>query len=617
MALQTTTTIKIGETIITNFCRLKVNQKIHDHHTFSLEVRQDILVDEFKSVMPVSQQLYGEKVSIEIKPIPDLDDLMVITNPKDYIMQFYGVVTKVKLRKSCTKDMEETLLITGKSSSIVLENGPECNSFTGMSLADITNKVKSGIDIDMDLKPFYKESLPYIVQYNESSFSFLNRLARRYGQWFYYNGRTTVFGSPGSIGGQPKLVYGVNMQDFSYTMKLVPALFKTIENDNCEGDYSADKTLNYRKEIDGFHQNYINKSNKVFSKETVIQLNQNAVGGYGSKASGEYTKNKMRALMSSMMQIKASSEVPGITIGNKVQISGVDMQLESSYRVTQITHTCDDGGGYENHFTAVNFNGSVFSPKTNPDLVPHCKSQTAVVIANDEPDGLSGIKVQMPWQEEKGETTPFIPMIQTHGGDGKGFHWIPEIGEKVFVDFQGGNAELPIVIGTMTSRNEKSSYSTPNNDYKVLQTRSGNRAVLDDATGDITIESQKGKTIAVIHGDGNIRFKAPKNIEFEAGEDFTITAGRNVKIDAKENIEIAAGNDIFQEANHDMYVDVRGNILEQSDNRTEIVEKDFKRTSDISHEVAAEATLYSHQENMTIQSGKQVLINSAEKSNFF
>jgi type VI secretion system secreted protein VgrG len=446
MALQTTTTIKIGETVITNFSRLKVNQKIHDHHTFSLEVRQDILVDEFKSVMPVSQQLYGEKVSIEIKPIADLDDLMVITNPKDYIMQFYGIVTKVKLRKSRTKDMEETLLITGKSSTIVLENGPECNSFTDMSLTDITSKVKSGLDIDMDLKPFYKESLPYTVQYNESSFSFLNRLARRYGQWFYYNGRTTVFGSPASIGGQRKLVYGVNMQDFSYNMKLVPALFKTIENDNSEGDYSVDTTLNYRKELDGFHQNYINKSNKVFSKETVIQLNQNAVGGYGSKASGEYTKNKMRSIMSSMMQIKASSEVPGITIGNTVQISGIDMQLESSYRVTQIIHTCDDGGGYENRFTAINFNGSVFSPKTNPDLVPHCKSQTAVVIANDEPDGLSGIKVQMPWQEEKGETTPFIPMVQTYGGDGKGFHWIPEIGEKVFVDFQGGNAELPIVV---------------------------------------------------------------------------------------------------------------------------------------------------------------------------
>ena len=144
MALQTNTTIKIGQTSITNFNNLKIIQKIHDHHTFSFEIRQDLFVEEFKSVMPFSQQLYGEKISIEVKPIPGLDDLMVMQNPNDYIMQFYGVVTKVKLQKSRIKDMEETILITGHSSSIVLDNGPESNSFTRMPLNGIVSNVKSG-----------------------------------------------------------------------------------------------------------------------------------------------------------------------------------------------------------------------------------------------------------------------------------------------------------------------------------------------------------------------------------------------------------------------------------------------------------------------------------------
>lgn len=113
MALQTITTIKIGEIIITNFSHLKVNQKIHDHHTFSIEVRQDLLVSEFQSVMPVSQQLYGERISIEIKPLPGLEDVMIINNPKDYLFQFYGIVTEVSLKKSRTDDMEETILIEG------------------------------------------------------------------------------------------------------------------------------------------------------------------------------------------------------------------------------------------------------------------------------------------------------------------------------------------------------------------------------------------------------------------------------------------------------------------------------------------------------------------------
>lgn len=618
MALQTVTTIKVGEIQITNFSGLEIIQTIHDHHSFSFQVRQDLLVEQLRSVMPFSQQLYGEKISIEIKPIDGLEDLMIGADPDDYVLHFYGVVTEVELQKSRIKDMEETIVIKGHSSTIILENGPECNSFISMPLADIVNKVKEGVDIDMDVRPFYKDSLPYTVQYNESSFSFLNRLAKRNGQWLYYNGRTTIFGTPGGVGGQPKLVYGVNMQDFNYTMKLIPAMFKTIENDNREGEYRTDETLNYRKETDGFQQNFLNKGNRVFNKETVIQLNQNPVGGYARTTSEEYTKNKMRAVLSRLMEVTASSEVPGITIGNKVRISGVDMQLESSYRVTHIRHICDDGGGYENQFTAINFNNSVFSSETDPDLVPYCQSQTAIVTANADPDGFSAVQVQMPWQEAKGQATPYIPLVQNYGGNARGSHIIPEIGDTVFVDFQGNNAELPIVIGTMTSRKEKSGYSTPNNDIKaVMHSRSGNRIITDDDTGDITIESQKGETIAVIHGDGNIRFKAPKNIELEAGEDIVMKAGKNVKIEAKEDIEVDAGYNISQEAQNDIYVNANGNIMEKSDNRTELVDKDFSRTSDISNEIASKASLYSHEEDMTIQSGKQVRINSTEKSNLF
>ncbi|MFC0781278.1 type IV secretion protein Rhs, partial [Flavobacterium sp. HJSW_4] len=118
------------------------------------------------------------------------------------------------------------------------------------------------------------------------------------------------------------------MQNFEYDMKLVPSLFKVLENDNRKGDHAADETLKYRKEIDGFHQNFLNKSNGVFNKETLMQLNQNPAGGSGKGALEEYSKNKMRAAMGKMMQIKASSEVPGIILGNLVRISGVDMQLE-------------------------------------------------------------------------------------------------------------------------------------------------------------------------------------------------------------------------------------------------------------------------------------------------
>lgn len=73
----------------------------------------------------------------------------------------------------------------------------------------------------------------------------------------------------------------------------------------------------------------------------------------------------------------------------------------------------------------------------------------------------------------------------------------------------------------------------------------------------------------------------------------------------------------MQNAGNDVNINASGDIIEQSDNRSEIAEKDFSRISDASNEVAAEVSLHSHENNMTIQSGKQVLFNSAEKSNLF
>ncbi|MBS7230988.1 type IV secretion protein Rhs [Flavobacterium psychroterrae] len=614
MALQINTTLKIGGKIIGNFTNLIIDQKIHEHNTFSLKVRKDLLVEELRSVMPASLDLSGQRISIEVKPIPNLDDLMVIASPQDYIMRFYGVVTEVMSVKSTINTVEETILITGFGTSKLLDSGPNLNSFLKMPIADIVDKVKSGYEIDMDVYPFYKNNLAYTVQYNQSDFDFLNMMAKRKGQWFYDNGRKVIFGSPGSTGAEPKLVYGINMQHFSYKITLNPTLFKTIENDNREGEYFEDYTEKYRKEADGFQQNFINKSNDVFNKVSLIHVNQNPAEGNVRNSVEQYTTNKMRAVVGGLMEINAMSEVPGVILGDNVRISGVDMQHEGSYRVTQITHFCDDGGSYKNDFTAVNFNGAVFSPLTNPDLFPYCPSQSAIVVDNTDPEGLSCIAVQMPWQIAKGESTPFVPIIQQYSGDGKGAHVLPEIGEAVYVEFQGGNAEMPIVLGTLTSRKEKSGYSTPNNDLKVFRTRAGITTIYNDAEGSALTEDASGTQI-FMDGKGNAKLLAKKNIEIQAGEDIIMNAGNNIITNAGMNIEESAGG--HKKSIITLYYDlsigtnfilnVIGNMFEWIKGNKEIESTEIK-------EMAGEISISSTEESISMLGAKNVNNHSGESS---
>jgi len=612
MALPTDTTIKIGKLLIENFSRLEIVQQIHEHHVFTLEIGQDLLETKFQSAVPASQNLMGQEINIEIKPIPDLDSLKLLANKEFYSMQFNGIIKAVELKKSTINNTEEILIIKGYSKTILLDNGPDSNSFTKMTLSDIVNRIKSGYGIDIAVKPFYNDILAYTVQYNESDFAFLNRLAMRHGQWLYDNGVKIIFGSPGSSGQANELVYDLNMQDFNYKMELVPALFKIIENDNRKGDTSTDTTAKYSREADGFHQTYIDKSNQIFNKETVIQLNQNAVGGNGKNASEEYAKNKMREIVSGMMQVQATTEVPGIILGNILRLKGVDKQLESNYRVTQITHICDDGGGYENHFTAINFSGAVFSPKTNPDLIPRCQSQTAVVMANNDPDGLSAVVVQMPWQKEKGLTTPYIPMLQHYGGNEKGMHWIPEIGDTVFVDFQGGNAEMPIVTGTMTSTKEKSGYATPDNDIKATKTRSGIENISNDAEGSWKQSTPDGNFLS-FDGKGNAILNIPKDLLIKVGQHLNINVGNNMTFDvgdiAKFNIfkEMLVTTPHLQQLIADYYFTQAGKTLISSENQIKIEAKETH--------VAGSQKLLMHSDENTIVNSKGIVDLHGKKGN--
>ena len=110
---------------------------------------------------------------------------------------------------------------------------------------------------------------------------------------------------------------------------------------------------------------------------------------------------------------------------------------------------------------------------------------------------------------------------------------------------------------------------------------------------------------------------APKNFTLNAGENITMTAGKDVSVSAGNNISNSANDNITSVAGTDIVQTASGEIRETSDMRTEDVAKEFKRQAQISNEVAGEVSVFSEKENMTMQSGKIVEFNSAEKSKLF
>ena len=139
-----------------------------------------------------------------------------------------------------------------------------------------------------------------------------------------------------------------------------------------------------------------------------------------------------------------------------------------------------------------------------------------------------------------------------------------------------------------------------NNTEKSIITRSGIKIVFNYDQKSLHIEDPSGNTWDM-DGEGNIAVNATKNM--------TITVGKNISVNAGQNIDETVGKDINQVAN--------GDINESSDNRTEVVEKEYTRDAKKSDHFADEVSITTSKENIIIQSAKSVKWNSTEKSNLF
>ena len=267
-----------------------------------------------------------------------------------------------------------------------------------------------------------------------------------------------------------------------------------------------------------------------------------------------------------------------------------DLPMET-FRVIEIKHY-QEGYEYYNEFTAI---PDAFIPYYyDEDSYPKALQQPARVIDNNDPEGLGRVQVQFVWQERKKEHTPWIRAVQPHAGAGKGFYFIPEIGEEVWVDFEDQNAERPFVVGSNYNGKEFSKYHTAGNDKKVIHTRSGTKIILNDGEGSVFIEDPSGNTY-LMDGQGNINVSAPKNISFSAGE----------------NVNIKAGTNCIMEVGNDMFTTVQNNNSVEIVNNHSFKSKDYKqtvqgaKTIDIEGnlvENTAETTHTAKKGNITIQS---------------
>ena len=509
--------------------KVELHQYNCQHDTFTIETPEDSFDAFNEYIMEHSRDLLGQPLTIKFYQYGKV------------VQHFSGIITRIYCKRQ-TGGGYGTLYISGNAPSILLDQGKACHSYENKTLKEIITLVSEGYDnsaqVDSSAGVNTTRALPYTVQYNESDYKFICRLANLYGEYFYYDGSKLIFGN--KLQETIDLGENLNLIDEDFNLEMKPQDFEYI-------NYAIDRAEVYRKDAESACCEYKNNPIQTDAKNTSKKLFKKTPQKYHSATSLEQSDidleevvRQERDLRELSLKVTGRSRDPRLRMNTFACLTDINARAMETYRVIKISHY-HSGMNYENSFEGIPL---MRTPADyNAEAFPRAEQQPAIVKDNNDPQGMGRVRVQFFWQ--KGEQlSPWIRMIQPYAGSGKGFYFIPEVGEEVMVDFENGNAERPFVLGAHYNGAAKSGYKPTT---KAIHTQSGTKILLNDAEGSVRIEDASGN-VYEMDGKGTIEVKAPKNIIFTAGEDLKFSAGRNMTTNVANNLTTNVGNEIIQDS---------------------------------------------------------------------
>ena len=490
-------------------------------------------------------------------------------------VEFKGVIVSASGSRSGS---EYTVNVEARSWEALLEDNPNCKSFEDKTLNEIVNDVvgdySSHLNTEIDSR--FTDVIPYCVQYNETNYQFLQRLARRYGEWLYNDGTTLVFGNL-KTGESVQLDYpSKDIPSYNVDLKMQHVAFNHVSSSyNAYDANQKDGVGEMQKAYNTLSEQVYQASLDCFSKPTLQNLHS---GGFANTDGRETilnvsTKTQARGEKASMLTYSGSTYCSKLKLGSILAI--VDNYItdtvfckkgnvnQDEILITELVHYFSDDDVYSNHFTGISVECDYPPYYNNSDIYPVATSCRAKVKDNEDPQALGRIRVQFDWQAqlEDDMMTPWLRMAQPYAGGGKGFSFIPEIGEEVMIDFEGGNAERPYVKGTLYNGVDDVdgawvANSNSANQVKAIRTRNGHTIEIHDEGNDGYIriyDNEKENYILTFSTDQKlIKLESTGNIELYAKNDIIMHAGHDINASADNDIFIAAGNDMQRTADNDI-----------------------------------------------------------------
>lgn len=553
--------------MLTHYYSVRIWQGLYGHNTFEIAVPFEMLENKEESFFSAShREVCGKMITVSCCPL---------SGSGSFDFLFKGIVTELTLNQSGS--LSNGFLLKGYSPTIMLEDCRQRRIFLQQSLQQLIGQVLGQYPINLlkrQVNPAYQNQLRYVVQYDESNFRFLCRLAAQYGEWLYYNGSELKIGKQED---EPVKEFRVDgIQKFDLAVALQPLGFlMTSYNYLRHETYRDTSDSQPVPGLNTFGQFALQESNHLFGHAAAWPASRDM---QEKSELDEEIKVRKAMEVNKLITFQGKGENPDLTLGAIIEVNGSrpgsqDQVDYGRYRITEMQHDINSNGNYQHHFKAVP-DKAVYPPMPAELSLPKAYPELAKVTDNQDPEKLGRVKVHFFWPDESHAASSWLRVALPYTGAGSGMHFVPEVGAQVLVGYESGVAELPYVAGSLYHKNPNDppdeGYTYANNSLKALRTKGGNRILWQDTEGDKAItlgntKQDKSRITLAFEGDGSISIETDGNL---------LLKGKEIELDAQTSLRIKA------------------NSIEMSgQEKIEVKATEVKIQADASAEINAQSTL--------------------------
>lgn len=542
------------------FVSLHLRQGFNRHHTFTVVVNYLSPNNTFQQTPEKFIGYIGETASISF-----------VHRHTGESYDFEGIITQVEMIGS----MGETggVAIHGTSPTILYENNRTLDSWMDQSLSTIIKEATQEYGkVNLVSNPKYATPIPYMAQYNESVFDFMNRLSALYGEWFYYDGTKVYFGKPDRDNTE-KIVYDMDLEEVRLVANLVPgksARYDYVAQENKQHNADTPAKPDGMNDLQSIAHSC---SEKAYTAKTTSAADPHVTDKAELDEQMRIVKNASGA---NLLNIKGIGKTCRIRIGEIIDVSFPDrMKLPplGKFRIVGIEHEVHRDGHYSNSFVGVP-DGTVHIPV--PDVKrPLALPELATVKENNDDKGQGRVKVAFDWQKN-GKTTNWIRVQTPNAGvsgavpKNRGWVFVPEVGDQVMVSYEHGNPDRPYVTGSVFHSGSGKG-GDKDNKVKSIITRSGNAIVFDDETGSIVITDQTGKQLIMLDGTDAITVMAKRSITLTNEAESVIVMddksiglqADTIALEGRKSVTLLSGNECMVLSSEKSIISSSGTNIKQ------------------------------------------------------